>query len=438
MTRRMSAQLAGPPLSMSSPVPVPGNEPSGQGAPLRLPIAPAPSTMQAKGKAPAETDVDKLDVASMMDVTNYGGVDLREEEESFGMINTANLPPSNPLGVDRSKLQDFLNLTRLKRIVETKGRKHGIRTIDEDTLIYLALAARERATHLLEKMVTASKHRVGILLDQLLDPTTSPAPTTFNISVSNDVRRMIQMTEFMEREEDNRERVRLHPDGSGRSALETARAAALAAQAAGTAHPDAAIMTPLMMMPATTSGFETSGFEGAESLQAAAATGLGGVRGMETVVQADVAAAVAASVAAGDVVKPSKKKKAKKGAVDLTTEAIKARQVNTTALLAAGEEEEGRGGGDGEVKAAKSGGAGVGVGPSGPVDPKVLEEEAQLAKLAKVGVYKDDTGREVRVLRPMTVREMTRVTLRDALFSLESEQQMSSSPLLYKWFGKIN
>ncbi|KAJ3209803.1 hypothetical protein HDU67_005887 [Dinochytrium kinnereticum] len=464
LTRRASAQLNAP-IQLTNPPP-----PSDFSAPSFIPATlapgtslklPAQSSAQAKGKGAAgatEVDVTKLDVDSMMDVTSYGGVDLREEEDNLGLAPGANLPPSNPLGIDRSKLQDFLNLAKLRKMVETIGKKHGIKAIDDEFLVYLALAAKERTRDLLEKMVTASKHRVGILLDRLLEESNDalssnafPKPprdaVKFTVSVSNDVRRMVQMTEYMEREEDNRERIRLHPDGSGKSALETARAAAMAAQAAGTA-PDGSVMAPLMMMPAAApSGFSpsgnTAGLEGG-SFSGGDAVGASGSK--------DASATVASE-------KPKKKKGKKASAAgNELTEAIKARQVNTTALLAAGGAKaikswmlpQGAGGVGSmlpgskkkKAKAADSSASASTLAnkpvPGRPVDPKVAEEEAALAKLAKVGVYRDDTGREVKVVRAMTVREMTRVTLRDALFCLEGEQQMASSPLLYKWLGKIN
>jgi hypothetical protein len=58
----------------------------------------------------------------MMDVTTYAGVDLKEEEDLIGTLGSSGpLPPSNPLGVDRSKMQNFMNFKLLKEFIGRIG-----------------------------------------------------------------------------------------------------------------------------------------------------------------------------------------------------------------------------------------------------------------------------------------------------------------------------
>ncbi|KAJ3112705.1 hypothetical protein HDU96_004252 [Phlyctochytrium bullatum] len=425
----------------------------------------------AQQEAEPEVDITKASVQDLQSVEAYIGFDLQKEEEEMqsSYWTTKTLPPANPLGVDRSRMQDFVNMPKLRNMIRSIGEKHGVRHVDNDTLAYIALAARERATNLLEKMVEASKHRVGILLDRTLEESNealssgqlahipSSADTIkFSISVQNDIRRVIQLAEYFDREEDQRERTKLHPDGSGKSAFEEAKERALEAQAAG-ADPSDPILAPLHL------GQATMLTDGADGVSSFSGMSLDGTKLSEKEPAGGTASAAAGTPGpstsgkpgkGGD--KPKKPKKPKKSTMAdvASSEAIKVRQTNSTLKKALGSRAikswmlpqgaEGAANPMPKKKKVKDEGGpstGEGVGStsnlSEAAQKKAAEEEAALSRLAKVGVYTDDAGREVRVLRPMTVREMTRVTLRDALFCLEGEQQMAKSPILFKWMSKI-
>ncbi|KAJ3103978.1 hypothetical protein HDU97_009633 [Phlyctochytrium planicorne] len=432
MTRRASAQLSAPPLIQTEP-----NQQDLPGSALRLPPAWSSTATPVfqRGKEKEEVDVTKLDVASMMDVTSYAGVDMREEEENISFGFGQNHPPANPTGVDRSKLQDFMNLGKLRRIVEGVAVKYGILAVDDDFLLYLSLAAKERTLNLLEKMVTASKHRTGILLDDLLEESNQqlenkvinapPDTVKFTVSVDNDVRKMMQITERMDWELDAKARKQYHPDGSGISAFEAARAAAIVAKADGTGNASTDLI-------ASMKSFVPSDLPQSE--------GAGDLMNLDGSVASSKE--LLAAVMAGD--KPKKKGKKPKAGVD--TEAVKINKTNATLNKFLGgssyswmNADGGAGGASGKKKKKdKAEKAKASASNFAPGDPRAAEEEAALARLAKVGKYKDDKGKEVTLLRQMTVREMTRVTLRDALFCLEGEQQMAKSPILYKWLNKIN
>lgn len=131
-------------------------------------------------------------------------------------------------GVDRTKLQHFINMRMLQVIVSKIGTlarslvhwafhllpnansecvtadKSAIKGVHPDFLAYLALATQDRLSSLLEQMVKASKHRV---LSQTFDAPPideiSGQPL-YKIVVQQDTRKQLLAIERVEREEERR------------------------------------------------------------------------------------------------------------------------------------------------------------------------------------------------------------------------------------------
>ncbi|KAJ3414904.1 hypothetical protein HDV05_005853 [Chytridiales sp. JEL 0842] len=405
--------------------------------PSLKPTSEAPTASQNKSNNPSTDDSEsRMDVEGMMDVTSYAGVDLKEEEEDLLLApshpSSRNLPPSNPLGIDRSKIQNLLNPRLLKSHILTLAQPQGLTHVDDDYVAYVALATQERLKSLMEKMVRASQHRVGITHERMFSVERSKVMesmkgkgVSLSLVVTDHVKDQMDKVEKMEREAELAEKQALHPDGQGKTAAE---AAAAAAAAAGLAMPP---------------GFE-------EGMMLGLGEGVaGGFDGLET--------------GAG-----KKKKKGKKADV---SETVKTRMANTTALLAAGGKKHlkswmlpGGGGGGASTPAGseKKGLGGVGggskkkggetapgsAGGSGASTPtgfgsgsgtlgSSFGSENPFAALENVGFHKDDKGKLLQISRGMTVKEMCRITLKDALFVLESEKQMRKGALVWKWLGKV-
>ncbi|KAI7881078.1 hypothetical protein K492DRAFT_187241 [Lichtheimia hyalospora FSU 10163] len=147
---------------------------------------------------------DRIDYDTLTDVMGYAGVDLREEAEHFlkeGDGTGAILPD----GVDRSKIQDFMNGDMLRSRVLELAQPLQISNVDQDFISYLALATQERLRGLVEQMVDASKHRVmsqaGSAPPPLDERTGHPL---YRIVVQQDPRKQLLAIERAEREEERK------------------------------------------------------------------------------------------------------------------------------------------------------------------------------------------------------------------------------------------
>ncbi|KAL0074198.1 transcription initiation factor TFIID component TAF4 family-domain-containing protein, partial [Phycomyces blakesleeanus] len=110
---------------------------------------------------------------------------------------------SLPDGVDRSKMQDFMNPDMLRDTVMKMAKPLSIYKIDPDFLSYLALATQDRLRHLIEQMVAASKHRV---LSQTFDapPVDEHGQPLYKIMVQQDIKKQLLAIERVEREEERK------------------------------------------------------------------------------------------------------------------------------------------------------------------------------------------------------------------------------------------
>ncbi|KAJ3380597.1 hypothetical protein HDU84_005721 [Entophlyctis sp. JEL0112] len=392
------------------------------------------SSKSAKGKkGDGKEEETKIDVDAMMDITSYAGVDIREEEDLLTSIPTRSRQAAVVVkretvhSFDRSRIQNLVNLETLKGIVDKIAVKvmksnpalSSPVKFTQQSLEYMAISLEQRMQALIENSVRASKHRTGIQQHAFISANSLPTPprqqssgTTpsnneegdsptsqqpaqvakinpnkmyADVKLAGDVKAVMAHLEKAERAAEVKEKASLHPDGRGKSAAETMNSA------------------------------ENGGGSGA-----------GGADGTDE----------------GAV--PGKKRRKKDASAKLgESDSVKTKLTNNAALLATGK------------KGIKSwmigGGIGVGVasakanvdGESGsaPRKKRRLKGEAEevfdYSDLAGVGVFMDD-GNKIQLGRQMTAKEMCRVTLKDCVFALENEPQMTTSFILHKWMGRIS
>ncbi|KAG2178412.1 hypothetical protein INT44_001564 [Umbelopsis vinacea] len=156
---------------------------------------------------------ERVDYDTLTDVMGYAGVDLKEEaEQSLSHGDSAGSTMTD--GIDRTKLQNFINMTILKVVVGKivtlhcdmgiAATKASVKDISPDFLSYLALATQDRIRGLAEQMVKASKHRV---FSQTFDAPPIDEATgqpLYKIVVQQDIRKQLLAIERVEREEERR------------------------------------------------------------------------------------------------------------------------------------------------------------------------------------------------------------------------------------------
>ncbi|RKO92096.1 transcription initiation factor TFIID component TAF4 family-domain-containing protein [Blyttiomyces helicus] len=151
-----------------------------------------------------EDPAGTLDIDVMADVANYGGFDMKEEENR--MTEMFSKSTSYPPGLDRTRDQKFLNMAALKRIVEEIASSQGLSDVSPDFFSHLALATEERMRNLSEQMVKASKHRAGVLHEQFLaiererQLAGHPDALTLTVGVGADVSRTLAAIERLDRD----------------------------------------------------------------------------------------------------------------------------------------------------------------------------------------------------------------------------------------------
>eukprot|EP00833_Pecoramyces_ruminatium_P018437 jgi/Orpsp1_1/1192469/evm.model.d7180000093565.1 len=171
-----------------------------------------------------EIDVTKLDSESLGDVMKYVGVDLKEETDNILRDNEILNMQQQQINQtdDRSKAQSFLSIPFLSKMVEEITSKNDITKVDPDYYNCLALAAQERIRSLVEQMILASKHRVGLLHDFFIEESKSKKVEEgedryeFSVVVKDDVKKALQLIERHERDKERRERQRRGEEEEGR------------------------------------------------------------------------------------------------------------------------------------------------------------------------------------------------------------------------------
>ncbi|GAN04832.1 hypothetical protein MAM1_0074d04297 [Mucor ambiguus] len=140
---------------------------------------------------------DRIDYDTLTDVMGYAGVDLKEEAEHF-MKDGDGSGGILPDGVDRSKVQDFMNTELLTKKILKYAKCVNIKKIDNDFVSYMALATQDRIRTVLESMVSASKHRT---FDPFQEPPSSQdGHPLFKIQVKQNVKLQLEAIEHVSRQ----------------------------------------------------------------------------------------------------------------------------------------------------------------------------------------------------------------------------------------------
>ncbi|KAF9191179.1 hypothetical protein BGZ51_007630 [Haplosporangium sp. Z 767] len=150
------------------------------------------------------TGSERVDYDNITDVISYVGVDLNAESDNI-MRDSDSYSRSGGAGdgQDRTRVQNFVNTTLLKTIVERIAATHKLQTVEPDVIAYLALATQERLRGLTEKMIHASKHR-GRSLATAPPPMYDEGHAMYKVGIHQDVKRQLLAIERVEREEETK------------------------------------------------------------------------------------------------------------------------------------------------------------------------------------------------------------------------------------------
>ncbi|KAI9099468.1 transcription initiation factor TFIID component TAF4 family-domain-containing protein [Phlyctochytrium arcticum] len=376
----------------------------------------APFTPAPAPRAPAEIDPTKLDVQSMMDVTSYTGVNIREEEDNI--MSLMPMTGGYQYGASRVKSQSFLNIAALRRKIELIARKHKLVRVEEDLLNYIALATEERMRDIMDQTVLAAKHRTGLLHETFIDeererlekhrsglPGGEDALELIVVK-KDDVRKQLTTLERRERDEERKIRSKRNLGENGEPISEGGAAAE----------------------GGTVGGAKTGGVGGRDPEGAT----------------------------------PKKKKKSAKDK-DMPEE-IKMKLANQAVMAAiggtpmkswmlggagkGGATPGSAGGGSGGATGSSSGGGGTNSGNVGSTSSPLLRTSTSSSRRKSKGDgltplppgYSTTTASRLPGAgrrNAASDQAMRRVTLKDVLFTLENDMTMTKSPLIAKWWPNV-
>lgn len=166
-----------PPMPMMRPPNLPPHH-FAQGQPMPL----GPGFSQ-----PADDfgDVTKMDSASLQDVIQYSGIDLRAEAEMIeSELHMPAYATGGPASQDKRIRPDyFFNMPRMRAIVYMAAKARGIATVSDEVFELIALAVQRRLHNIITGISEISKHRVDI------------GRLGFKIKVENDPKKQIWLLE---------------------------------------------------------------------------------------------------------------------------------------------------------------------------------------------------------------------------------------------------
>lgn len=130
-------------------------------------------------------DVTKMDSASLQDVIQYSGIDLRAEAEMIeSELHMPAYASGGPASQDlRIRPDYFFNMPRMKAIVYMAAKARGIATVNDEVFELMALALQRRLHNIVTGISEISKHRVDI------------GRLGFKIKVENDPKKQIWLLE---------------------------------------------------------------------------------------------------------------------------------------------------------------------------------------------------------------------------------------------------
>lgn len=331
----------------------------GFNAGISMPSAAPQRSEVAKNRKQIEpVDVTKLDVDSMMDVTNYAGFDLAEEEYQLDDNAEDN----------RSHFTDkpLLNIAGLQKRVEEIAKPLGITSIDPRYHLMLSHAVDSYLRSLMAVMKNVSQHRAGITLAEFINAERGllhGSDTELTVRPLDDIRNKLSDMEMQQRDDEE-------------------------GIASKIAH--------LMPNPEDEEEEATEQQNGGNE-----------------------------AIADGN--DQTDKKKAKKPASkrDLP-EAVKNKLTNKTAFLAAG----------GKMKSWM-------IGSSSDAALGSRSKRVVVSKPTTTESNQSSGPIENKAIEPTAgstsamIRASKRIMLRDAIYALEQQQSLRSSPLLIKWLANI-
>ncbi|KAI8900292.1 hypothetical protein BC833DRAFT_582569 [Globomyces pollinis-pini] len=339
-------------------VPVPNSANPGNGNFNRVVIP--------NGAAPAEKrPEEELDIIDMMDVTNYAGVDLKEEEFSLNDINMQ----SGFSVQDRHKEVPFLNIMALEKKVLEIAASSSVTLVDPSFTTFLSQAADAYICQLLQSMCNASEQRATVDYEMMVraNGTGDSKEIELDVAELDDVRVQLHEIETRQREELEALNEQLGPRPTEEE---------IAADTASS-------------VPNTT----------------------GATNSVQTVASQKVAPPVTPSTIDG---KKPKRQSTKK---DLP-EAVKNKLTNSAALMAAG----------GTIKSWMLPGASISL------SNKVTSKDTP----SKTGGRNGDQLKISSTVRPGSrLKAQKRVTIKDALYAMESQRELKTSDILYKWWANV-
>lgn len=178
------------------------------------PIASAPTAGGGGGGGDS-----RIDYEALTDVMGYAGVDLKEEAEHF--MKDQDVPTGIlPDGIDRSKMQDFMNVDMLTHRILKHGKREreifflvvilikkkfflakrvDIQEIEDDFVSYVALATQDRIRTVMESMIEASKHRTFDVFGKP-PPCTKDGHGLFKIQVKQNVHLQLEALNHVARQ----------------------------------------------------------------------------------------------------------------------------------------------------------------------------------------------------------------------------------------------
>ncbi|KAK4055761.1 hypothetical protein OIV83_000308 [Microbotryomycetes sp. JL201] len=138
----------------AAPSPRPGTGPGTRGQ------SQDPEASGSRGGDGGESGGRSTNVDQLMDAVGASGVDIGAEEEGLRALN-ARLQASSTqdVGPDRARKQDFIDPSVLADVVKKIAAAFQLRTLEPDTIPFIALATRARLASLINDSIAARDHR---------------------------------------------------------------------------------------------------------------------------------------------------------------------------------------------------------------------------------------------------------------------------------------
>lgn len=207
---------------------VPHAQPPSGAATMAVAPQPARQNIQPMQTTTITSTLDTADVATLNDALGSAGVDLRAEEET--LHRTFDTYQAYRPYEDRSRKQPprpNFDARIVGGTMRDIGNKHKVTKIPEDSVNYVALAARARLQDLVTAMIEASAHRTNTQFDRAPSTYEDGSPM-WGLVIRSDVGKQLAALEKIEKEEE----MKVRRERREREEAAAAQTAALQAQQA--------------------------------------------------------------------------------------------------------------------------------------------------------------------------------------------------------------